>query len=293
MNFSCITADPSRYDPRYPAEITGFVIPARGGERMYANLLRPQGSGSHPTVLLLHGYPGDENNYDLAHVLQRFGCAVVIFHYRGTWGSEGRFSLCHMLEDVEDSLRFLREHAGSAGYPFDTDRIFLIGHSMGGFAALETAARDSGLLGTAALAGFDFSLVSGNPKLKSAVRKEFADSPPIRRIGLNAMMREIDDHAREWHFPALAAGLSKRPLLLIGGTQDPISMPEYHLQPLERSMQETDGANFQTILFQDGHCLCESRIRLAQELVKWLSELLGKREKPAHAGVFSSDSRIR
>ncbi len=293
MSSSCITADPSRCDTRYPANITGFVIPARGGERMYANLLRPQGRGPHPTVLLLHGYPGDENNYDLAHVLQRFGCAVVVFHYRGTWGSEGQFSLCHVLEDVEDALRFLREHASSAEYPFDADRIFLIGHSMGGFAALETAARDSGLLGTVALAAFDFSLVSENPKLKSAVRKEFEDCPPIRRIGLNAMMREIDGHALEWHFPALAAGLSKRPLLLIGGTQDPISRPEYHLQPLERSLQETDGANFQTILFEDGHCLCASRIRLARELVTWLSELLGNWKKPVHAGALSSDSRIR
>ena len=292
MSSSCITADPTRYDTQYPADITGFVIPGRSGERMYANLLRPQGRGPHPTVLLLHGYPGDENNYDLAHVLQRFGCAVVVFHYRGTWGSEGRFSLCHVLEDVEDTLRFLREHAGSAEYPFDADLIFLIGHSMGGFAALETAARDSSLLGTAALAAFDFSLVSGNPKLKNAVRKEFDDCPPIRRIGLDAVMREIDDHAQEWHFPTLAAGLSKQPLLLIGGTHDPISRPEYHLRPLERSLQETDGANFQTVLFEGGHCLCESRIQLAKELVKWLSELLGKREKPAHAKVFLSDSRI-
>lgn len=289
MNFSCIAADPSRSCPEYPADITGFVIPARGGERMYASLLRPQGLGPHPTVLLLHGYPGDENNGDLAHVFQRFGCAVVVFHYRGTWGSEGRFSLCHVLEDVEDTLRFLRAHSGEAEFPFDADRIFLIGHSMGGFAALETAARDSGLLGTAALAAFDFSLTAGKPKLKSAVRKEFADCPPIRRIGLDALMCEIDEHAQDWHFPSLAKGLSKRPLLLIGGTLDPISRPEHHFRPLKRAMEETEGADFRTVLYPDGHCLCENRVRLARELTQWMSELLGNRKKIARAKVFSAD----
>lgn len=51
------------------------------------------GAGPHPTVILLHGYPGNEKNLDLAQSLRREGWNVLFFHYRGAWGSEGEFSL--------------------------------------------------------------------------------------------------------------------------------------------------------------------------------------------------------
>jgi len=48
-----------------------------------------QGAGPHPTVVLLHGFPGNEKNLVLAQALRRAGWNVVFFHYRGSWGSGG------------------------------------------------------------------------------------------------------------------------------------------------------------------------------------------------------------
>lgn len=271
MKFDPVRMDPEKDGP-CTADVSGFVIPSPGtGERMSACLFTPQGRGPRPTVLLLHGYPGDENNYDLAHAFQRAGFTAVTFHYRGTWGSEGRFSLCRVLEDVTAALDFIEAHSGEEAYRFDARRLLLAGHSMGGFAALETAARDPRPAGVAAVTAFDFSLAAKMPNLREAVRGELADCLPIRRIGLDELMAEIDRHADEWSFPALAADLAAKPVCLIAGTQDGISRPKNHFFPLLEALERAGAANVASSLLADGHCLSASRIELADILVRWAS----------------------
>lgn len=265
-------AFPSRADS--PADLKGFTIPAGNGKQMYACLFKPHGSGPRPTILLLHGYPGDENNFDLAHAFQRVGYVTVVFHYRGTWGSEGQFSLCHVLEDVSSALGFIRSLSGDEAYQFDAHRLILIGHSMGGFAALETAAADSGFLGVGAVAAFDFSLAAGQKNLRAAVRREFENSLPIYRIGLDSLMGEIDENAAHWSFPTLAEGLSRLPVCLIAGENDEISLPKYHFTPLYQSLRQNAGSRVTAAILKDGHCFCEKRVKLQARLLEWISGLL-------------------
>lgn len=47
----------------------------------------------------LHGIPGWERNFDLAQALRRAGFHVLVFHYSGSWGNDGTYSLAHILED--------------------------------------------------------------------------------------------------------------------------------------------------------------------------------------------------
>lgn len=269
MNFSNFT----NANNDSPADLKSFIIPAKNGERMYACLFKPEGTGPRPTILLLHGYPGDENNYDLAHTFQRAGFTVVIFHYRGTWGSEGLFSLGHVLKDVSSAIAFIRRHSSEDEFMFDSSRLILMGHSMGGFAALETAAKDAGILGVAAIAAFDFSLSSKMPNLRHAIKKEFADCLPVHRIALDQLMREIDENADKWSFPALADALSEKPVCLIGGTKDNISLPKYHLMPLIVSLQQIADTHVTADMLEDGHCLSGCRIALADILLQWIKSL--------------------
>ena len=55
-------------------------------------------------VVLLHGFPGEERNLDLAHALGRSGWSVLFFHYRGAWGSEGAFSFRNVIGDVKAAV---------------------------------------------------------------------------------------------------------------------------------------------------------------------------------------------
>jgi uncharacterized protein len=114
-----------------------------------------QGKGPHVTVVFLHGFPGDEKNADLAHAVRRAGFNALVFHYRGAWGSEGQYSRSHVLEDVAAALQWLRTPAVADSYSVNRWQLVLVGHSMGGFAALYGAAADSEVRAVAALAPVD------------------------------------------------------------------------------------------------------------------------------------------
>jgi len=103
------------------------------GCRLNAIIYLAAGAESHGTVLLLHGFPGNEQNLDLAYSIRRAGWNVLFPHYRGSWGSAGTFSFSNAIEDTQAALDFLRDPANAKKYRIDTKKIVLVGHSMGGF----------------------------------------------------------------------------------------------------------------------------------------------------------------
>ena len=97
------------------------------------------GEGPHPVVILLHGLPGYERNLDIAQDIRRAGWDVLYFDYRGSWGSPGTFSLSHCIEDAAAAIAFLRRPSVAKNLRADSSRIALVGHSTGGFVAVEVA----------------------------------------------------------------------------------------------------------------------------------------------------------
>jgi pimeloyl-ACP methyl ester carboxylesterase len=67
-----------------------FQIPSHGA-MLNAFVYIAAGVGPHPAVVLLHGFPGNERNLDLAQDMRRAGWDVLYFNYRGSWGSPGDF----------------------------------------------------------------------------------------------------------------------------------------------------------------------------------------------------------
>ena len=57
------SSDLEEHHPGYPPELHELVIDS-AGSRMAALAYVAAGKGPHPTVILLHGYPGDEKNPD-------------------------------------------------------------------------------------------------------------------------------------------------------------------------------------------------------------------------------------
>src|SRR4051794_34273519 len=74
-----VTGDPRR-DAAHPARNRQLLIDSRGA-KMNALFLLASGAGRHPTMLLLHGLPGNERNLDLAQVVRRAGWNVLTFTY--------------------------------------------------------------------------------------------------------------------------------------------------------------------------------------------------------------------
>jgi len=133
-----VTHDPPR-DARHPARNQQLLIDSHGA-KMNALFFLAAGAGTHPTMLLLHGLPGNERNLDLAQAVRRAGWNVLTFTYRGAWGSEGDFSIANAIEDTAAAMAFLRSPEAIRAYGIDSTRLVIAGHSMGGYIAAHDAA---------------------------------------------------------------------------------------------------------------------------------------------------------
>src|SRR4051812_45063848 len=79
------------------ASMVTMQIPSHGSP-MNGLVYVAAGAGPHPVVILLHGFPGNERNLDLAQDMRRAGWDVLFFNYRGSWGTPGDFSFSHSME---------------------------------------------------------------------------------------------------------------------------------------------------------------------------------------------------
>ena len=121
-----------KWDKTYPAGSTELFIPSAKSQ-LAGMIYRPNGNKKHPTLILLHGFPGNERNLDIAQVVRAHGWNVIYFNYRGSWGSQGKFSFKNCVEDVGNVVAFCNKYQDSL--KIDTSNIVLFGHSMGdGFA---------------------------------------------------------------------------------------------------------------------------------------------------------------
>jgi uncharacterized protein len=123
-----------QWDKSNPAGSTELFIPSSGSQ-LAGFMYRPNGSEKHPTLLLLHGFPGNERNLDLAQVVRAHGWNVLYFNYRGAWGSQGKFSFKNCVQDVTNVVAFCNKYQDSL--KIDTSNIVLFGHSMGGWVCLK------------------------------------------------------------------------------------------------------------------------------------------------------------
>ena len=123
-----------KWDKSNPAGSTELFIPS-GNSLLAGMIYRPNGNEKHRTLILLHGFPGNEKNLDLAQVARAHGWNVIYFNYRGSWGSQGKFSFKNCVEDVINVVSFCNKYQDSL--KIDTSNIVLFGHSMGAWVCLK------------------------------------------------------------------------------------------------------------------------------------------------------------
>jgi uncharacterized protein len=143
-----------QWDKTAPAGSTELFIPS-GGSVLAGIIYRPNGAEKHPTLIILHGYPGNERNLDLAQVVRAHKWNVIYFDYRGSWGSQGKFSFKHCVEDVSNVVAFCNRYQDSL--KIDTSNIVLFGHSMGGWVCLKSLSQIPQIRKGFALSTWDIS----------------------------------------------------------------------------------------------------------------------------------------
>ena len=79
------------------------LIPGLRG-KLLSHCYLPGGEYPKPLVIMCHGIPGKEKLFDFAIALREAGFCTLSFHYSGSWGSDGDFSVSHCFEDCQSVL---------------------------------------------------------------------------------------------------------------------------------------------------------------------------------------------
>jgi pimeloyl-ACP methyl ester carboxylesterase len=267
-----LATDPP-YDPAFPAGTPAVTFDS-GGETLLGVLHVPAGRGPHPIVVLLHGFPGNERNFDLAQVLRRAGHAALVFHYRGSWGVGGTWSWGHVLEDAAAVVAALRDPALAATHRLDPGRLALVGHSLGGFAALMTAAADPAVTAVASVAGFDLGAVAARCRADPGARVGWVEAftgelGPLQGTNGEAPVAEMEAAGDAWRLGGLASRLAGRPVLLIGTGHDAVTPPEVHHDPVVEAYGAS-GVHLEHHVFATDHALSDHRVALARTILDFL-----------------------
>jgi pimeloyl-ACP methyl ester carboxylesterase len=273
---AAIDADPPA-NPKFPAAMQSFQIPSHGAQ-LNALTYIAAGAGPHPVVVLLHGFPGNEKNLDLAQAIRREGWDVLYFNYRGSWGSPGDFSFTHSTEDVAAALAYLRDPANAARLRADPKRIVLIGHSMGGFMAAYGAAHDPAVVGAAIISGADFGAgnYAAHPEMteaqvvsKLAPRLAEEGMAPLSGCTPEGLAAEVWTNRADWQFSAFAPGLGMRPVLIV--TSDDGLGPTG--QALADALKQAGNKQVAVRHFTTDHAYSDKRIGLEKTVLAWLATL--------------------
>ncbi|GAA4636864.1 hypothetical protein GCM10023196_088310 [Actinoallomurus vinaceus] len=274
--------DPLATDPApevAPAASTPAVTFDSAGAALLGVLHLPAGPGPHPVVVLLHGFPGNERNFDLAQALRRAGYASLVFHYRGSWGVDGSWSWGHVLEDAARVVTAVREPEFATTHRLDATRTAVVGHSLGGFAALMTAAADPSITAVASVAGFDLGRVAAGFRADPALRTSYVEIfggelAPLRGTSGEALVAEMEAAGEAWSLAALAPRLAERPVLLIGTGRDPVTPAPVHHEPVVDAYLVHPVRRLEHHVFPTDHALSDHRVRLARTLLDFLGRHL-------------------
>jgi uncharacterized protein len=270
---SSVVSDPVP-DLAHPPRSAQVLVPSHGSG-MNALFYLAGGVGPHPTMVLLHGFPGNEQNLDLAQAIRRAGWNVLTLHYRGAWGSPGIFSIGHVLEDADAAVAFVRRPDIAAKFGIDTQRIVLGGHSMGGFASAAHARTDAGLLAVVLIDAWnvgatrdELSKVNGARRAALAA-KNFDDiGNSLHGATAASTAEEIIAHGADWNFLSWANDLTRRPLLVIGASK---ALGEQNRQLAEAVTRA--GGKVRAITLPSDHSFQDHRIALAGDVIDWLQKL--------------------
>lgn len=183
------------------------------GERLVGTIYVRRGEGTKSTVLILHGLLGFEKNVDIPYALREKGWNVLLPHYRGCWWSEGQYGFTGILVDVKNAITVM-----ASKLYVDPDRIFLVGHSMGAWAAIVTTAQDARVRGAVAIAGGVTAPEMSErteAHLTTLVEQRFLKGVTVQTLLRDWRMMATELAAQNW-----VGAIAPRPLLVVGGKLD-------------------------------------------------------------------------
>lgn len=218
-----------------------------------------------PLLAMFHGFTGtlSEKHFLLSRlsraVVEQAGVATLRFDFGGSGESDGDFMDVTPLTEVEDGQAIL---AFGAGLPeVDSTRVGLLGFSLGGFVAVNVAAREEALLKR-------LVLVSPGAITHQKMERSIAECGRALRGSLEVGQAFVDDgYALN---PFAAARSVNLPVAIVQGTADaavPASTAELYREAFPNaSVTYVEGADHAYDTPEFFSALREAVVAAAQEL---------------------------
>ncbi len=255
----------------------------RNGVHLKGKFYISEGAGKFPTVILLHGFPGNKQDVlDIGKILSEAGINAVTFNYSGTHQSEGEFNFENTQQDIEAAFEFVRQSKNIRRFKIDTARIYLGGYSYGGGMAFTYAADHPEIKSVFSIAGNDHGAFmkeyNRNPEMKEKIDNMF-DGLKIQtetvRFGPGGTPKGIAELGIIESNPSLdlrncAPLLAQKDILLIGGWDDRNVSIEQIVLPLYRALKNENAQKVKITAFQDNHSFRNSREEVAHTIIEWI-----------------------
>lgn len=203
------------------------VIFESGGEKILAILFVPSEEGKRPTIILCHGFPGIEKNYDLAEKLREGGFYVLMLHYRGSWGSGGSYRFLNVPEDIVAGLNFMETVDGA-----DAKRVALIGYSLGGWASVVVASQDRRISCVVALAALSDLNLFGPDSVRLHLSSDFKF---VKDLTIERALAEWRTMTYKFNPVEMVKNVAPRKLLILHGDADPVVEVEHAYRLYEKA----------------------------------------------------------
>jgi uncharacterized protein len=196
---------------------------------------------------------------------------VLTFNYRGSWGSPGVFRFGQNLEDADAVIAYVRDPANAQALGIAPGCVVMMGHSMGGWVTVTTAAHHPELAGLATISAGDMAGLGAAPL--SVRVKEMADNmESLAGVTAESMADDVTSVSK-YPMAGAAAGLAKTPYLAL--TSDDGLAP--NTDALVKAIRAAGGTQVTTLHVATDHSWSDRRIALEAAVLTWLETLRAAR----------------
>ena len=255
-------------DEFFPGGQVELAIPS-SGSTMYGFAYTADGKGPHPTVILLHGLPGNERSLDFAQSIRRAGYNVIYFNYRGAWGSKGTFGFQNSINDVGSVIDYITDSLNSSTLKVDKDRIALYGHSMGAGFSLLAGLKDPRIKGVVGISVFNpYTLLQGEEARGNLIGlKEYLLTLGMLNCNPDKFLNDLLANVKKYNIEELIES-SKKPILVIDEHMNNQGFTKFNKKK-----------NFTYKIWNTDHAFSNRRIALTEEVKNWLDKTLPLKEE--------------
>jgi pimeloyl-ACP methyl ester carboxylesterase len=229
-------------------EVRESITLENNGEKIFGILHRPLHSYPVPAVIICPGFAGNKCGkfrmfVTLGKELARRGIAVLRFDYRGAGDSEGEFRDITLEGKTSDTLKCLDFLANDP--QIDSNRLGLLGRSLGGAIAVLTARRYQAIKSLVLWA----PVFKSDPwrqlweSFKSNPQLDLAKQDILRHLPINIPNVEFLTQFFKLDLERELEGLKHIPLLHIHGEQDIVVKIE-HAKDYEQARVGLDNTRF-------------------------------------------------